>query len=123
MEGAPPATRPQRERLLARLARMRRLPDGTYFATPVGNRDGPLSVRQDKAGTLTANCKEHYVMRIAGGGGRVAALRRFSVAEMMRLQTVPDWYDMGGVSWHAAAHMLGNGWTVEVIRHILGFLA
>lgn len=48
-------------------------------------------------------------------------LRRLTPTECARLQTVPDWY-----KWECSAtqqyKMLGNGWTVEVIKHILSFL-
>lgn len=40
------------------------------------------------------------------------------VAECMRLQTVPDWYEFP-VSDSQAYKMLGNGWTVEVIAHLI----
>ena len=38
--------------------------------------------------------------------------------ECMRLQTVPEWYEFP-VSNSQAYKMLGNGWTVDVIAHIL----
>jgi DNA (cytosine-5)-methyltransferase 3A len=37
----------------------------------------------------------------------------------MRLQTVPEWYDFSCVSNTQAYKMLGNGWTVEVIAHLI----
>lgn len=44
--------------------------------------------------------------------------RRYSVTELCRLQTVPDGY-CNCVSKNEAYKMLGNGWTVDVIAHIL----
>ena len=44
--------------------------------------------------------------------------RKLSVVECMRLQTVPDGYLMP-VSNHQKYKLLGNGWTVDVICHIL----
>lgn len=48
-------------------------------------------------------------------------VRRFTPTECARLQTIPEWY-----KWECSAtqqyRMLGNGWTVEVIKHILSFL-
>jgi site-specific DNA-cytosine methylase len=38
--------------------------------------------------------------------------------ECERLQTVPEGYT-GGVSQSQRYRMLGNGWTVDVISHIL----
>ena len=45
-------------------------------------------------------------------------IRKLTVRECMRLQTVPEWYEWP-VSKSQAYKMLGNGWTVEVIAHIL----
>lgn len=48
-------------------------------------------------------------------------IHRLTPTECARLQTVPDWY-----RWECSDtqqyRMLGNGWTVEVIRHIFGFI-
>lgn len=48
-------------------------------------------------------------------------VRRLTPTECKRLQTVPDWYDMSIVSDTQKYRMLGNGWTVDVIAHILSF--
>ena len=48
-------------------------------------------------------------------------LRRLTPTECARLQTIPEWYKWG-CSDTQAYKMLGNGWTVEVIKHILSFL-
>lgn len=47
-------------------------------------------------------------------------IRRLTPAECARLQTIPYWYEWI-VSDTQIYKMLGNGWTVEVIRHILAF--
>ncbi len=48
-------------------------------------------------------------------------VRRITPTEAARLQTIPDWY-----KWECsdtqAYTMLGNGWTVEVIKHIFSFI-
>lgn len=48
-------------------------------------------------------------------------LRRLTPAECARLQTIPEWY-----KWECSDtqqyKMLGNGWTVGVIKHILSYL-
>lgn len=48
-------------------------------------------------------------------------IRRLTPTECARLQTVPDWYKWV-VSETQQYKMLGNGWTVEVIKHIFSFL-
>lgn len=49
------------------------------------------------------------------------SIRRLTPTECSRLQTVPDWY-----KWECSDtqqyKMLGNGWTVDVIVHILSFI-
>lgn len=48
------------------------------------------------------------------------SIRRLTPTECARLQTIPDWY-----KWLCSDtqqyKMLGNGWTVEVIKHIFSF--
>lgn len=46
-------------------------------------------------------------------------IRKLSVTECKRLQTVPDWYDMSCISNSQAYKCLGNGWTVDVIKHLI----
>ena len=48
-------------------------------------------------------------------------LRRLTPVECARLQTIPEWYKWT-VSDTQIYKMLGNGWTVEVIKHIFSFL-
>lgn len=45
-------------------------------------------------------------------------IRKLTVNECKRLQTVPDWYEFP-VSDTQAYKMLGNGWTVDVIKHLI----
>lgn len=63
-----------------------------------------------------------------GGGGAKTGLylnhsriRRLTPTECARLQTIPDWY-IWRCSETQIYRMLGNGWTVEVIKHIFNFL-
>lgn len=46
-------------------------------------------------------------------------IRKLTVDECKRLQTVPDWYDMTCISASQAYKCLGNGWTVEVIMYLI----
>lgn len=48
-------------------------------------------------------------------------IRKLTVTECKRLQTVPDSYEFP-VSNTQAYKMLGNGWTVDVIAHILSYI-
>lgn len=48
-------------------------------------------------------------------------IRRLTPTECARLQTIPNWYKWV-TSDTQQYRMLGNGWTVEVIKHIFSFL-
>ena len=50
-------------------------------------------------------------------------IRQMTLKECERLQTLPDNYtDVDGVSTQMKYEAIGNGWTVDVIAHILSFL-
>lgn len=49
-------------------------------------------------------------------------IRKLTVSECKRLQTVPEWYEFP-VSDTQAYKMLGNGWTVDVIAHLIWSLS
>lgn len=51
----------------------------------------------------------------------VAAIRRLTPTECAKLQTVPADYEFC-TSETQQYRCLGNGWTIEVIKHIFGFL-
>lgn len=46
-------------------------------------------------------------------------IRKLTVSECKRLQTVPEDYDMSVISNTQAYKCLGNGWTVDVIAHLI----
>lgn len=48
-------------------------------------------------------------------------IRKLTVRECMRLQTIPEWYEFP-VSDTQAYKMLGNGWTVDVIAHLISYM-
>lgn len=49
-------------------------------------------------------------------------IRKFHPVECERLQTIPDNYTEG-VSNTQRYKMIGNGWTVDVIVHILSYIS
>lgn len=67
-------------------------------------------------GQITIKGKQ-YPIRLADG---FYIIRKLTVTECKRLQTVPEDY-IFPVSDSQAYKMLGNGWTVDVIAHILSF--
>lgn len=73
-----------------------------------------LPVYEVRNGLITIKGK-HYPIKLADG---FYIIRKLTVTECKRLQTVPDTYDFP-VSNSQAYKMLGNGWTVDVIVHLL----
>lgn len=67
-----------------------------------------------KDGMITVKDKQ-YPIKLGDG---LYIIRKLTVREAMRLQTVPEWYEFP-VSNSQAYKMLGNGWTVEVIAHLI----
>lgn len=72
-----------------------------------------------KAPCLLASSHNSAAFLIVNGDDIV--LRRMTPKECCRLQTIPDWYEWI-CSEQQIYKMLGNGWTVDVISHILQFL-
>lgn len=71
-------------------------------------------VYEVRGGFITIKGKQ-YPIKLADG---FYIIRKLTVTECKRLQTVPDDY-IFPVSDTQAYKMLGNGWTVDVIAHIL----
>ena len=69
-------------------------------------RDGKITIKD-----------EQYPIKLADD---LYIIRKLTVTECKRLQTVPESY-MFPVSNTQAYKMLGNGWTVDVIAHILSY--
>ncbi len=76
-------------------------------------------IRSGKGATVLARTRED-------GDGQNACIignrtRRLTPTECARLQTIPEWY-----RWECSEtqqyKMLGNGWTIEVIKHIFSFM-
>lgn len=77
--------------------------------------------------TVSVNKSTPLVAAMGMGGGHVPMVandeivRRITPTEAARLQTIPEWY-----RWECSATqqytMLGNGWCIEVIKHIFSFL-
>lgn len=71
----------------------------------------------EKSPTITSNSwEQNNSLKI----NESYKLRRLTTTEVARLQTVPTWY-----IWDCFPtqqyKLLGNGWTIEVIKHILSF--
>ena len=83
----------------------------------IGNDGKDITIYEVKDGKITIKGKQ-YPIKLKDG---YYIIRKLTVRECMRLQTVPEWYEFP-VSDSQAYKMLGNGWTCEVIAHILKYL-
>ena len=85
------------------------------YAVPtveIGSKTHP--VYEVSNGLITIKGKQ-YPIKLQDG---YYIIRKLTVRECMRLQTVPEWYEFP-VSDSQAYKMLGNGWTCEVIAHLI----
>lgn len=96
------------------------------YAVPV-EFDGDIPIKVISA----ADSKTYTVYEVEGGNITIKGktypiklvdgyyiIRKLTVSECKRLQTVPEWYQFP-VSDTRAYKMLGNGWTVDVIAHLI----
>lgn len=90
------------------------IPDGKgqFVIKAAGGKEIP--VYEVRGGRITIKGKT-YPIKLADG---FYIIRKLTVMECKRLQTVPEEY-VFPVSNSQAYKMLGNGWTVDVIAHIM----
>lgn len=74
-------------------------------------------VYEVKNGLITIKNKTYPIKLLDG----YYIIRKLTVTECKRLQTVPDTYKMP-CSASQNYKMLGNGWTVDVIAHIMSYI-
>lgn len=80
--------------------------------------DGKIhTVYEVKDGEITIKGKQ-YPIKLPNG---FYIIRKLTIPECRRLQTIPCWYKMP-CSDSQNYKMLGNGWTIEVIKHILSYI-
>lgn len=85
---------------------------GQFVIKAAGGKE--IQVYEVRGGRITIKGKT-YPIKLADG---FYIIRKLTVTECTRLQTVPDAY-VFPVSDTQAYKMLGNGWTVDVIAHIM----
>lgn len=85
-----------------------------------GHREPKIQVTQEKSQTILSTIYKENLksMKKRGKDGLHVGWRKLTPLECERLQTVPDNYT-AHVSNSQRYKMLGNGWTVDVISHIL----
>ncbi len=89
--------------------------DGERPTKAISGADGKTyPVYEVRGGQITIKDKQ-YPIKLPDG---FCIIRKLTVRECMRLQTVPEWYEFP-VSDSQAYKILGNGWTVAVIVHLI----
>jgi len=96
--------------------------DGKVHSSPAADRERYIEERyrtDKKANTLVtgAGCKGQSTKnKVITKDDKE---RQLTVRECARLQTIPDGYDFSMISDSQAYNCIGNGWTLEVIKHLL----
>ena len=80
----------------------------------IGKDGKEITIYEVKDGKITIKGKQ-YPIKLRDG---YYIISKLTVRECKRLQTVPEWYEFP-VSDSQAYKMLGNGWTCEVIAHLI----
>ena len=80
----------------------------------IGKDGKEITIYEVTDGKITIKGKQ-YPIKLKDG---YYIIRKLTVRECMRLQTVPEWYEFP-VSNSQAYQMHGNGWTCEVIAHLI----
>lgn len=84
----------------------------------ISGADGKIyTVYEVKDGFITIRDKQ-YPIKLPDG---FYIIRKLTVKECARLQTIPDWYEFP-VSDSQAYKLIGNGWTIEVIKYLLSHI-
>lgn len=89
--------------------------DGDIPIKAISCADGKAyPVYEVKDGQIAIKGKQYPIKLVDG----FYIIRKLTVSECKRLQTVPEWYEFP-VSDTQAYKMLGNGWTVLIISHLI----
>lgn len=89
--------------------------DGDVPTKAVSQADGKTyRVHKVENGIINIKGKD-YPIKLSDG---YYIIRKLTVRECMRLQTIPEWYEFP-VSDAQAYKQIGNGWTVQVIVHLI----
>lgn len=107
----------QKDNMVITCGHPRRIISGTIDSRKDGV--GFRPVISGKGACVRATASHQSVCMLVSGDN--IRLRHLTPAEWCRLQTIPEWYEWVCGESHIY-RLLGNGWTVEVIRHILQFL-
>ena len=87
----------------------------SHIPNVIERKDGKeITIYEVYDGKITIKGKQ-YPIKLKDG---YYIIRKLTVSEYKRLQTVPEWYEFP-VSNSQAYKMLGNGWTCEVICHLI----
>ena len=77
-----------------------------------------VRVDGDKSLPITARGYAAWNTQFVNDNG---LLRDLTTAEYRRLQTIPDWYNFGDLSKTKITDLIGDGWNIETIKHILSY--
>ena len=84
----------------------------------VSGADGKVYMVYEVKDDLITIKDKQYPIKLPDG---FYIIRKLTVSECKRLQTIPDWYEFP-VSDTQAYKMIGNGWTIAVIKYLLSHI-
>ena len=81
-------------------------------------RDGSMWVRVDGDKSMPITARGYAAWNTQFITNSDGSIRDLTLDEYKRLQTIPDWYEFPVIK-SKATDLIGDGWTVDVIAHIL----
>ena len=90
----------------------------TAFVNRKMNSTMYVRVDGDKSLPITARGYAAWNTQFVNDNG---LLRDLTTAEYRKLQTIPDWYNFGDLSKTKITDLIGDGWNIETIKHILSY--
>src|SRR5574344_578563 len=88
----------------------------TAFVERKKNSTMYIRVDGEKSLPITARGYAAWNTQFVTDSGEV---RDLTTMEYRRLQTIPDWYSFGDLSKTKITDLIGDGWNIETIKHIL----
>ena len=107
------------ERLYINLSRISNLRENSKGVIMWGAGGQSSRARRLDRKSPTLTTRADTTLWVQDATGRI---RKLTILEMQRLQNIPVWYNWGRLSETEAGTLLGNGWNVAVIQHILSYL-
>ena len=85
-------------------------------------RGGSMYVRVDGDKSMPITARGYSAWNTQFVTNKDGVIRDLTLNEYKKLQTIPPWYEFKCIK-SKATDLIGDGWTVDAISHILGFIS